>query len=317
MKSTSPFIPSYIKHRHSGLLTTRIKQSMEILKNCTLCPRRCEVNRLAGKIGVCRTTTKAWVSSYQAHFGEESPLVGSHGSGTIFFTHCNLLCNFCQNHEISHYGEGEELSAGQLAAIMLFLQKRGCHNINLVTPSHVVPQILAAVDIAAQRGLTIPLVYNTSAYDEVDTLKLLEGVIDIYLPDFKFWQPEVAEMTCRAPNYPEIARRAIVEMYRQVGDLVIDDSGLAQRGLLIRHLVLPNNLANTREIMRFIFQQISPHTYVNIMPQYQPYGRVFKFKELARRISPAEYEAALQVTQEEGITRWDDKAKHFMALVAQ
>ncbi len=317
MKRISPFIPSYIQLHDSGVLKERIEQSVKILKNCTLCPRHCKVNRLAGKKGICQTTIKAVISSYQAHFGEEFPLIGSHGSGTIFFTHCNLLCNFCQNYEISHHGEGEEVSTGQIAAIMLFLQRRGCHNINLVTPSHVVPQILAAIDLAVQQGLTIPLVYNTSAYDEVDTLKLLEGVIDIYMPDFKFWEIDVAKMTCRAPDYPAVARQAIIEMYRQVGDLVIDESGLAQRGLLVRHLVLPNNLAGTQEIMRFIVKQISPNTYMNIMPQYRLSGSAFKQKELACRISPEEYEAALQIAKAEGIIRWDDRANHFLTLVAQ
>lgn len=307
MKNTSSFEPCYIDTANTGLLKEQVEQAFTLLNNCVLCPRQCEINRLSGEIGICRTPRNAWVSSFQAHFGEEAPLVGIHGSGTIFFTYCNLLCNFCQNYEISHQGCGEAVADEQLAGMMLFLQNRGCHNINLVTPSHVVPQILAAVEIAVKNGLSIPLVYNTSAYDKVETLKLLEGVIDIYMPDFKFWDRQVANLTCKVTDYPEVARQAILEMHRQVGDLVIDEAGLARRGLLIRHLVLPHDMAGTREIMRFIFEKVSPNTYVNIMSQYRPYGRVFKIKELSHRLSPEDYEAALRIAQEEGITRLDGK----------
>ena len=198
------------------------------------------------------------VSSYAPHFGEEDPLVGSHGSGTIFFTHCNLYCIFCQNYEISHGGEGEEVSVEDLAAMMLVLQKRGCHNINFVTPSHQVYQILAALPAAIAGGLSVPLVYNTGGYDALETLRLLDGVVDIYMPDFKFWDPRVARDLCQAEDYPEIARQAVKEMHRQVGDLVVDEQGVARRGLLVRHLVLPDGLAGTREIMDFLAREISP-----------------------------------------------------------
>ncbi|HAY37996.1 MAG TPA: radical SAM protein, partial [Desulfobacteraceae bacterium] len=226
------FIPAYIETFKKGLLAEKIETAYKILKSCTLCPRQCKVDRLAGETGVCKTGKKAYVSSFNAHFGEEGPLVGTHGSGTIFFTHCNLLCIFCQNYDISHLGHGEEISNEQLAGMMLHLQNKGCHNINFVTPSHVVPQILSAVENAISEGLSVPLVYNTGGYDSVQTLKLLEGVFDIYMPDFKFWDPEIAKTTCNAKDYPEITQKALIEMHRQVGDLLIDDRGIAKRGIL-------------------------------------------------------------------------------------
>ena len=212
-----------------------------MLNGCTLCPRECNVDRLSGDSGICKTQDKVLVSSYNPHFGEEAPLVGQEGSGTIFFAHCNLMCNFCQNYDISHEGHGQVIIDEQLAQIMLQLQNIGCHNINFVTPSHVVTQILSALEIAVENGLSVPLVYNTGGYDKVETLELLDGVFDIYMPDFKFWDSEIAEKTCNARDYPEIAQKAVVEMHRQVGDLVIDENGIAQRGLLVRHLVLPKN----------------------------------------------------------------------------
>ena len=218
---------------------------------CRVCPRRCKVDRLSDEKGICQTGAKAVVSSYAPHFGEESPLVGSGGSGTIFFTHCNLLCLFCQNYEISHLGQGLETDAGQLASMMVSLQRQGCHNINFVTPSHVVPQILAALPKAIEKGLTVPLVYNSSGYDSPETLKLLEGIIDIYMPDFKFWNRESAKRYAKAPDYPEVAQKAILEMHRQVGDLVMDDEGVAVKGLLVRHLVMPGGLEETREDIAF------------------------------------------------------------------
>jgi len=308
------FEPSYIKTYQNGLLGDKIKTAKTILSSCTLCPRKCKADRLSGQLGICKTGEKAAVSSYNPHFGEEAPLVGTHGSGTIFFTHCNLLCLFCQNYDISHEGYGEEVSSDQLAGMMLFLQNAGCHNINFVTPSHVVPQILAAVDLAIKGGLSIPLVYNTGGYDRVETLKLLEGVFDIYMPDFKFWSQEIAETTCKARDYPMMARRAFIEMHRQVGDLVVDESGIAKRGLLIRHLVLPQGLAGTREIMNFIFLNISHNSYVNIMPQYRPCGRATEVKELSAPLSHGDYKTALQAANEEGITRLDSRRRVFMTL---
>ncbi|UCF94107.1 MAG: radical SAM protein, partial [Desulfobacterales bacterium] len=232
-------MPAYIGSYENGRLAAQAKAAYKILKSCTLCPRKCKVDRLSGETGICRTGKYASVASYNPHFGEEAPLVGTSGSGTIFFAHCNLMCLFCQNFEISHEGCGQEVSTSVLAGLMLALQRQGCHNINFVTPTHVVPQILAAVEAAVPEGLAVPLVYNTGGYDLPHTLRLLEGVVDIYMPDFKFWDPEIALKACNARDYPEVAQQALIEMHRQVGDLVVDEKGIAQRGLLIRHLVLP------------------------------------------------------------------------------
>jgi putative pyruvate formate lyase activating enzyme len=247
------------------------------------------------------------VSSFNAHFGEEAPLVGANGSGTIFFTHCNLLCLFCQNFEISHQGIGEEVSDEQLAGVMLALQRQGCQNINFVTPSHVVPAILAALELAVPAGLNIPLVYNSGGYDRAETLKLLEGVVDIYMPDFKFWDPEIAQKACKAPDYPEVARQALLEMHRQVGDLELDERGIARRGLLVRHLVMPGGAAGTQQVMRFIAREISPQTYVNVMSQYRPCGRADEVPGLGTALSAEEYRRAVRETIAEGITRLDQR----------
>ena len=297
--------PSYVSALKNGLLKEKVGKAYNLLKSCVLCPRKCGVDRLSGETGTCNTGKSAWVSSYNPHFGEEDPLVGTQGSGTIFFTHCNLLCLFCQNFDISHQGYGQKVSDDQLAAMMLALQNQGCHNINFVSPSHVVPQILSAVAIAAAHGLSIPLVYNTGCYDRVATLQLLEGVFDIFMPDFKFWDPQIAESACQAGDYPEVARRALLEMHRQVGDLQIDEQGIARRGLLIRHLVLPDELAGTRKIMRFIAQKISPDSYVNIMPQYRPCGRAAEVSGLDSNLKPDEYHRAVQAANAEGINRLD------------
>jgi putative pyruvate formate lyase activating enzyme len=301
----SSFEPAYINTFKQGLLKEKIAKAYNLLKSCALCPRKCGVDRLSGETGICKTAELAWVSSYNSHFGEEEPLVGTRGSGTIFFTHCNLLCLFCQNFEISHQGQGQQVSNDELAGIMLVLQNQGCHNINFVTPSHVVPQILAAVEIAVQRGLSIPLVFNTGCYDRIGTLKLLDGVFDIYMPDFKFWDSQVAEMNCQAPDYPEVAKKALIEMHRQVGDLEIDDAGIAKRGLIIRHLVLPGGMAGTRKIMRFIAKNLSTDSYVNIMAQYRPCGRAAEVKGLDSQLSPQDYHDAVQAAKQEGITRLD------------
>ena len=308
--------PAYIKTYHEGLLREKVEEANSQLLNCTLCPRNCEVDRIhskkSKKAGICKTGKYAVVCSSQPHYGEESPLVGTRGSGTIFFTHCNLLCNFCQNFDISHDGYGREVLDAELANMMIALQEQGCHNINFVTPSHVVPQILSAVELAVEYGLSIPLVYNSSGYDKVETLQLLEGVIDIYMPDFKFWKPAVALKTCNAQDYPETARLAIKEMHRQVGDLFINESGTAERGLLIRHLVLPKGLAGTREIMRFICNEISSNTYVNIMFQYRPCGDASEIRELSQEPSRDDFELALQAASEEGITRLDKPELSFL-----
>jgi putative pyruvate formate lyase activating enzyme len=306
------FEPAYIETYNRGLLKEKIAQAFEILKACTLCPRVCGVDRLSGEQGVCLTGEQAIVSSYSPHFGEETPLVGDHGSGTIFFARCNLLCIFCQNYDISHKGEGVAVSSEELANAMLFLQSGGCHNINFVTPSHVVPQILAALDKAIALGLRVPLVYNTGGYDMPETLRILEGVFDIYMPDFKFWDPRVAEKLCDAPDYPEVARDAVKEMHRQVGDLVTNGRGIAQRGLLIRHLVLPEGLAGTRQVMRFLAKEISPNSYVNIMAQYRPCGRASEVRALRRSITDEEFQEAIQMAHEEGITRLDERRRAFI-----
>ncbi|MBW1835626.1 MAG: radical SAM protein [Deltaproteobacteria bacterium] len=306
--------PAYIETFQNGLFKEKIEKAYELLRSCTLCPRRCKVDRMSGQTGICKTGERAYVSSYSPHFGEEAPLVGSQGSGTIFFTHCNLLCIFCQNYDISHKGYGYEKSSEQLAGMMLQLQNTGCHNINFVTPSHVVPQILAALEGAIEGGLSVPLIFNTGGYDSVETLKILEGVFDIYMPDFKFWDPGIADATCKAKDYPEMARRAIIAMHRQVGDLEIDEAGIARRGLLIRHLVLPSGLAGTREIMKFIAKEISLNTYVNIMPQYRPCGRASEMEELSIRLSSDDYNNALQAAEEEGLTRLDSRRRSFKIL---
>ena len=305
------FEAAYIKSFEKGLLQKKIQAAYKILNSCTLCPRQCRINRMSGETGSCKTAKQAWVSSYNPHFGEEAPLVGTHGSGTIFFTHCNLMCLFCQNFDISHEGYGREVSDKQLAAMMVALQQQGCHNINFVTPSHVVPQILSALAIAIQQGLSVPLVYNSGGYDLPATLRLLEGVFDIYMPDFKFWDAQVAETACQAKDYPQIARRALREMHRQVGDLKIDENGIAQKGLLIRHLVLPGGLAGTREIMRFIAREISTNSYVNIMSQYRPCGRAAEIKGFSSLLSKVDFQTALREAAAEGITRLDQPRRAF------
>jgi putative pyruvate formate lyase activating enzyme len=308
------FVPSYLRTDQQGLLKAKIAAAYDILSQCNLCPRNCLVDRHHGELGRCRTGDQPVVSSFSPHFGEEDPLVGQHGSGTIFFTHCNLYCIFCQNYEISHGGEGEEVSIEDLAAMMLSLQKRGCHNINFVTPTHQVYQILAALPAAIAGGLKVPLVYNTGGYDALETLQLLDGVVDIYMPDFKFWDPQVAKDLCQAEDYPEIARQAVKEMHRQVGDLALDENGVARRGLLVRHLVLPDGLAGTREIMEFLAREVSPHTYVNVMGQYRPCGRAGEHPSLRKFLTALEHEEAQQQARDAGLTRLDRREKLFRWL---
>ena len=297
--------PSYLKLYREGQLPSRVRQALDLLKDCRLCPRECHVDRLSGELGVCRTGARASVASFHPHFGEEAPLVGSAGSGTIFFSSCNLFCSFCQNFAISHLGEGEEVDPHRLAAMMLHLMKLGCHNINFVTPSHVIPQILQALVIAVEQGLNIPLVYNSGGYDRAETLKILDGIFDIYMPDFKFWEETWATRFCRAPDYRAQATAAIREMHRQVGDLVMDEAGIAVRGLLVRHLVMPHGIANTIEIMTFLTETISPDTYVNVMAQYHPCGKAISDPMINRRITPEEYAAAVRDAIAAGIHRLD------------
>ena len=296
---------AYLELYHSGELETRARRAREILEDCQLSPRHCGLNRLAGEVGKCRTATQAVVSSYAPHFGEESPLVGSHGSGTIFFTHCNLRCVFCQNYSISQLGEGREVSEQELAGMMLSLQEMGCHNINLVSPTHVVPQILEALELAIARGLSIPLVYNCGGYDSVETLKLLDGIVDIYMPDMKYSDDDIARQYSGIENYPLVNRKAIKEMHRQVGDLQLDERGVATRGLLVRHLVLPHGLAGTAAVVRFLAEEISLNTYLNVMAQYRPSHKASQYPLLARSITKQEFQEAVDLARQQGLERLD------------
>jgi len=284
-------------------LAARAREAGEILRRCSLCPRECSVDRTAGETGFCGVGGLPFVSSWGPHFGEESPLVGGRGSGTIFFAGCNLGCVFCQNWSISHGRQGEEMTLESLADVMLGLQRLGCHNVNFVTPTHQMPMILGALAVAAGKGLRIPLVYNTGGYDSLHAVKLLDGIVDIYMPDFKYADPAAAGEYSDAPDYPEAARAAIREMHRQVGDLVMDERGIALRGLLIRHLVLPGGLAGTREVARFVAEEISRDTYINIMDQYHPCYKAIEHPPLDRRITPAEFEEAVRLAREAGLRR--------------
>ncbi len=294
--------PSYISLYKSGELQNRVTLLESMLAECRLCPRNCKVNRLQGEKGFCKTGNKAIVASYNAHFGEEAPLVGASGSGTIFFSKCNLGCVFCQNHTISQGDEGVEVDSGQLAAIMISLQKQGCHNINLVTPSHVVPMIVSALPSAIEKGLSVPLVFNTSGYDATDTLKLLDGIVDIYMPDFKFWQEATAKRYAAAPDYPQRARDAVTAMHRQVGNLQMNELGIAVKGVLVRHLVMPGGLDQTRSILTFL-ASLSKNIYVNIMEQYRPLFKASQFPPIDKPLSNTEYEQALSYAKDIGLTR--------------
>lgn len=296
---------SYQQLNVSGELKRRAQKTLASLARCQICPHRCRINRLAGELGTCRTGRLASVSNYGPHFGEESPLVGQNGSGAIFFTSCSLHCVFCQNSEISQMGKGEPVYPDALAQMMLSLQNRGCHNINLVTPTHVVPQILEALVIAAGQGLSIPLVYNSGGYDSVETLQLLEGIVDIYMPDMKYSDEAIANRLSGASEYPAINLAAVKEMHRQVGDLELDDKGIASRGLLVRHLVLPFNQAGTKDIVRFLAEEISQNSYINIMAQYQPCYKATTNPLLNRPLRPEEFQEALKWTKEAGLHRID------------
>jgi len=303
----SPGYPSYRDLLESGELARRVRRAVESLADCALCGRQCHVDRLHQEDpqSYCRTARRAVVSSAGPHHGEEDCLRGWCGSGTIFFAHCNLRCVFCQNFDISFGGHGREVEPAELAEMMLGLQERGCHNINFVTPSHVVPQILEALLPAAEAGLQLPLVYNTGGFDRVETLQLLDGVVDVYMPDLKFWNAETSKQLANAEDYRQVACAAIKEMHRQVGDLVLDDRGLARRGLLVRHLVMPNALEETRQILRFLAQEISPDTFVNVMPQYRPAGHAGQYDWINRPLTTNEYRQALAIAEEEGLRRLD------------
>lgn len=305
---TEPFEAAYLKLYRSGELQARVAEAYRRLKKCDICARECGVNRRWSAQGAaCRTGERAIVSSYAPHFGEEAPLVGRSGSGTIFFAWCNLMCQFCQNYDISQLGQGEEVEPADLARMMLHLQAQGCHNINLVSPSHVAPQILAALLIAAQAGLRRPLVYNSGGYDSLATLKLLDGVVDIYMPDMKYADEAVARRYSKAADYPAVNQAAVKEMHRQVGDLATDARGIALRGLLVRHLILPQGLAGTRQIVRFLAKEISPNTYLNVMDQYRPCYQARDLPPLNRRITSQEYDEAVQMALDAGLTRLDER----------
>jgi putative pyruvate formate lyase activating enzyme len=304
-----PADPVYISLGHSGELARRAEKARVHLASCDLCAWECKVDRLAGRLGVCRTGENAKISSFGPHHGEEDPLRGRHGSGTIFFVRCNLRCQYCQNFEISQTDIGEEVTAERLAAIMLELQARGCHNINLVSPSHVVAQILSALVIAAADGLRLPLVYNTGGYDSLAALELLDGVIDIYMPDMKYASPQTARKYSKAQDYPTFNQTAVGEMHRQVGDLQLDEQGLAWRGLLVRHLILPNDLAGTDKILHFLAEEISSNTYLNLMDQYRPAYKAHQFPQLSRPITSEEYQKAIQTAHRVGLHRLDSRQR--------
>ncbi len=297
--------PAYLELAHNGELQRRARRLEEELRSCRLCPRRCDADRVDElDRAFCGVGERALVSSANPHFGEEPPITGQRGSGTIFFAGCNMRCWFCQNADISHGRLGREINEEQLATLMLHLQDLGCHNINLVTPTHVVPQIVSALIVAVDEGLRLPLVYNSGGYDSVETLQLLDGVVDIYMPDLKYADGGHARRLSGAPDYPEVSRAALKEMHRQVGDLVIGPDGAAIRGLLVRHLVLPNDLAGTAASMRFLAREISPDTCVNVMAQYRPSYKAHTRPEVNRPLMREEYEAALQAARREGLYRF-------------
>jgi putative pyruvate formate lyase activating enzyme len=298
------FSPKYLLLT-PGTFSDRVLEAEEILKECTLCPRQCKVDRTAGQTGFCKTGDKPFFSSYGPHFGEEKPLVGRFGSGTVFLGNCNLGCIFCQNYSISHLGEGTEISFSKLADIMLSLQAQGCHNINFVTPTHQMPMILKSLHIAAAKGLRLPVVYNCGGYESLHAIELLDGIIDIYMPDMKYSDSGMAKHYSQAEDYPQAAMAAIREMHRQVGDLALDQRGIAFRGLLVRHLVLPGGIAGTEGVVRFIANEISKNTYINIMDQYHPCFRASDHPPLDRRITMQEYSDAVQMAIDAGLKRID------------
>ena len=306
---SSDFEPAYMKLFHTGELYRRSREGLRHLSDCKVCPRDCEVDRLNDEWALCKTGRYAWVSSHFPHFGEEDCLRGWNGSGTIFFSMCNLKCVFCQNFEISQERDGVEARPEFLAQMMIELQDKGCHNINFVTPEHVVPQILEALPLAVQMGLRLPLVYNTGAYDSLESIQLMEGVVDIYMPDFKYWDEGLSAKYLKAKKYPRAAKAVIKEMHRQVGDLVFDEKGLAKRGVLVRHLVMPGNEEDSSKIMQYLAQEVSPHTYINIMDQYRPAWKVTenRYREINRRTTAEDQRGTILLAQEAGLYRFDTR----------
>lgn len=302
--------PAYIDLLENGALAERAQKAYQLLQRCRLCPRYCGTDRrVTVKGAVCRTGVHAVVHSYGPHHGEENPLRGWNGSGTLFFSGCNLRCVYCQNWEISQKRVGREIDTGELAGMMLELQSEGCHNINLVSPSHVVAQVIAAVSIAARQGLHLPIVYNTGGYDSPEALALLDGIIDIYMPDMKYGNSIVAREYSRVRDYVEVSQQAVREMHRQVGDLVLDHWGLARRGLLVRHLVLPGDLAGTNEVLSFIAREISENTYLNLLDQYRPCYRADAHPPLDRSVSRKQYQRALKLAADFGLSRLDQRCQ--------
>jgi putative pyruvate formate lyase activating enzyme len=308
------FEPAYLALFRSGELKRRVEAAYERLHDCDFCGRECRVDRYE-RTSSCKTGVRAIVTSYHPHLGEEDPLRGWRGSGTIFFAWCNLNCQFCQNYDISQLGHGHEVEPEDLAVMMLALQEQGCHNINVVSPTHVVPPILAAILIAAESGLRLPLVWNTGGYDSLATLALLDGVIDIYMPDMKYADEEIAHKYSKIRDYPEVNQAAVKEMHRQVGDLALNEDGVALRGLLVRHLVLPEGLAGTPEIARFLAEEVSRDTYINIMDQYRPCYRAAELPPLDRPITRAEHAQALQQAREAGLHRFDKREPRFLRIL--
>jgi putative pyruvate formate lyase activating enzyme len=295
--------PRYLELLDSGELSERVEKLNSMLKSCSICPRECAVDRFTGEEGFCKAGAELCISSSHPHFGEEDPLVGSHGSGTIFLTGCNLRCIYCQNYDISHLGVGEAITIKGLSKRMLRLQQIGCHNINFVTPTHFVPQIVEGISLAAADGLKIPIVYNCGGYEKIETLKFLDGIIDIYMPDMKYGNARDAERFSSAKNYPETCFRAITEMHNQVGDLKLDDYGVATSGLLVRHLVLPNGIASSEKIFKFLAEKISKNTYINIMDQYHPDYKAWDFTELSRSPTGQEYKQTVELAKEFGLSK--------------
>ena len=301
--------PAYERLEKEGKLAQRIEEAYAIFEDCQLCPRSCGVNRKKGEIGFCRGPYESVIFSAQPHFGEEVSLVGNNGSGTIFFSNCNLRCIFCQNWPISHEGKGRKLTDEALANMMIHLQKIGCHNINLVTPTHVMPNIINATRIALKKGLRLPLVYNTSGYERLEILKILDGVVDIYMPDMKYMDADQAEKySSGASDYPEVTKRAIIEMNRQVGELKVDERGIATRGLIIRHLVMPNRVAGTEKLLRWVAETLPKSTYVNIMAQYHVDYKAFDYPKIARGITVQEFLEAMEWAENYGLTNLDPKS---------
>ena len=297
------FEPGYLKLHRTGELKKRGEELWEIMGSCKLCPRQCGVNRLEGDEGFCQASSQLEISSYHPHFGEERPLVGSGGSGTIFFTNCGLRCVFCINWEISQGGEGKPRSIENMAKMMLDLQRIGCHNINIVTPTHYSPHVVLALDIAAGRGLRLPLVYNTCGWERLEILKKFNGIVDIYLPDFKYSDGKMAaKYSSGSETYPEMTKASLLEMHRQVGVAKPAGDGLMYRGLMIRHLVMPNGVSGAKEVIRWIAKNLPKDTYLNIMSQYRPMYKAFDYPEISRGITRKEYSEAIRCAKEVGLT---------------